>query len=247
MKVLHIIGGELDGGAARGAYWLHSGLGSIGVESAVFTNSINTLGDNSVITSSKTKADKVFNILRSQADNIFCSFYRKRKRVIFSTGCVGVDFTKTTEYRDADIIHLHWINAGLVNIRHLNKVKKPIIWTFRDMWPMTGGCHYSLDCEKYLYNCGNCPQLGGKHFTDLSYLVLKRKRKYIPKNLKIVAISHWLTDCAKKSSLFRGYDVRTIHNNIDTKVFFPIEKQIAVSGRYKLSQKWSSGSEPLWG
>ncbi len=26
-----------------------------------------------------------------------------------------------------------------------------------DMAPMTGGCHYAWDCEKYKMKCGGCP------------------------------------------------------------------------------------------
>ena len=37
MKVLHLVAGELTGGAARGAYWLHQGLRSLGVDSRVYT------------------------------------------------------------------------------------------------------------------------------------------------------------------------------------------------------------------
>lgn len=35
MKVLHVIGGNLSGGTARGAYWLHQGLRKTGVDSKI--------------------------------------------------------------------------------------------------------------------------------------------------------------------------------------------------------------------
>jgi hypothetical protein len=182
MKVLHIVAGDLNGCAARGAYWLHLGLKELEVDSKIFTNSKITLGDDSVVTTSKTKKDKLFNMIRSQLDNIFTIFYPKRKKIIFSTGFFGIDFTKTREYKEADIIHLHWIN-GLVNVKHLNKVNKPIVWTMRDMWPLTGGCHVAeaLECENYKTGCGNCKQLISKSSYDLSKYILNRKKKYIPK------------------------------------------------------------------
>ena len=226
MKVLHIVAGDLNGGAARGAYWLHSGLKELGVESKIFTNSKITLGDDSVITTMTTKKDKLFGIIRRQLDNIFTVYYKKRKRIIFSTGFFGVDFTKTKEYQEADIIHLHWIN-GLVNIKHLSKINKPIVWTIRDMWPLTGGCHYSMECEKYKTGCGNCEQLNSNGSYDLSKYIINRKKKYIPKNIKLVGISHWLSDKAKESDLFRDFDIRTISNNIDTNEFFVVDKKVA--------------------
>ena len=63
---------------------------------------------------------------------------------------------------DSKIIHLHWIN-GLVNMKSLKKVKKPIVWTIRDLWPLTGGCHFHLInkkvCTNFESGCGNCHYL----------------------------------------------------------------------------------------
>ena len=227
MKILHIVAGHLSGGAARGAYWLHSGLKELGVDSKIFTNSGITLDDDSVVSVANSKKSKAINMIRGQLDNIFPLFYKHRKKLIFSSGFFGVDFTKTNEYEDADIVHLHWINGGFVNIKHLGKIEKPIVWTIRDMWPMTGGCHYAMECDKYKTGCGNCEQLNSHSSYDLSKFILNRKKKYLPKDMKIVGISHWLSDEAKKSELFKDYDVRTISNNIDSKEFFPVDKDIA--------------------
>jgi glycosyltransferase involved in cell wall biosynthesis len=227
VKVLHIVAGDLSGGAARGAYWLHSGLRELGVNSKVFANSKITLGDDNVVTTMKSKKDKALNMVRSQLDNLLLLLYPKRKRIIFSTGMFGVDFTKTKEYKEADIIHLHWINGGFINIKHLAKIDKPIVWTLRDMWPLTGGCHYSMECEKFKTGCGNCEQLRSSSSYDLSKFVLNRKKKYLPKNMKLVGISNWLSERAKESELFKEFDIRTISNNIDTSEFFSIDKKIA--------------------
>lgn len=227
MKVLHIVAGELNGGAARGAYWLHKGLRKIGVDSYILSNCYDTLGDSEVFTTVDSKKNKAIKIILEQLDAAPSWLYRSRKRVIFSTGFFGKDFTKTKAYQRADIIHLHWINVGFVNMHHLKKVKKPIVWTMRDMWPMTGGCHYALDCIAYETGCGGCPQLNSKFSHDLSKIVLSRKKKYVPKNIKLVGISTWLSKCARKSSIFHDFDLRTISNNVDCQEFFPIPKDIA--------------------
>lgn len=227
MRILHIVAGELSGGAARGAYWLHKGLLELDINSQLLTTSKETYGDQTVTSITINKKEKLYQLLRRQADHSLQVFYRNRKKLIFSVGLFGFDFTKNQEYQEADIIHLHWICGGLVNIKHLNKVDQPIVWTMRDMWPMTGGCHYSMECERYQLGCGKCPQLGSQQNYDLSKLVFQRKKKFIPKTTKIIGISHWLSDCARNSSLFEGFDIRTIHNNVSTKEFFPIRKLIA--------------------
>jgi glycosyltransferase involved in cell wall biosynthesis len=225
MNVLHIVAGDLTGGAARGAYWLHKGLIELGVNSKIFTNSKTTLGYENIMTLT-SKKDKAINILSRQFDKLLLFFYPNRKRIIFSSGLFGLDFTKKKEYKEADIIHLHWINGGLVNIKHLSKIDKPIVWTMRDMWPMTGGCHYPMDCQKYKTGCGSCKQLESYEY-DLSKFILNRKIKYLPKNIKLIGISHWLSDKARESKLFKKVNIQTISNNINTKEFFPVDKKLA--------------------
>ena len=68
MKVLHIVSGNLNGGAARGAYWLHIALLKHGVESTLLTNSPITKGDITVVTTTKNKQDKAYNIIRNQCE-----------------------------------------------------------------------------------------------------------------------------------------------------------------------------------
>ncbi|SDS96760.1 Glycosyltransferase involved in cell wall bisynthesis [Halopseudomonas xinjiangensis] len=227
MKVMHVVAGELTGGAARGAYWLHQAMRSIGIDSVVYTNSRATHGDESVASTNTNKLQMVASLARSQADQSLASFYPKRSSGMFSTGLLGADFTRSAEYRAADVIHLHWINAGFIDMKHLAKIDKPLIWTMRDMWPMTGGCHYSMGCEKFETGCGSCDQLGSRSDLDLSRFVLNRKKKYLPASLKVVGISTWLTEQARRSQLFHDVDVRTISNNVDSAEFFPVDKQIA--------------------
>jgi glycosyltransferase involved in cell wall biosynthesis len=227
MKVLHIIAGDIKGGAARGALWLHQGLLDINVESRILTNSKETLGNHTITSVAQTTRELISNAFRARLDQLPVILYRNRKTEIFSTAIVGYNFLKHPLYQWADIIHLHWINGGFINIRHLSKVKKPIVWTLRDMWPITGGCHVALDCTKYQTGCGACPQLASSNTHDLSKYTIYRKRKYIPAQTTLVGISHWISDCARQSSLFKAFNILTISNNIDCKDFFPIEKNIA--------------------
>lgn len=222
-----MVAGDLNGGAARGAYWLHKGLLSKGVDSKLLISGRSNEIDSTVFPLSQNKISRLKTICRSQIDPLLLKFYKNKNSNIFSTGLVGYDFTKTQVFKEADIIHLHWVNAGLVNIKQLAKIDKPIIWTLRDMWPLTGGCHYSLECDRYKSGCGTCPQLGSQTQNDLSHFVINRKLKYIPKNLTAVGISYWLTDQAKQSLVFRDHKCLTISNNIDVDSFQVIPKDIA--------------------
>jgi len=226
VKILHLVAGDLSGGAARGAYWLHQAQREIGIDSMLVTSGRDNLGDDAVIALGAPNKSRVKFALLNRLGNLPTLLYRKRKPWIFNTGFAGIDFTKLPEYREADLIHLHWIN-GLVAMRTLRKVKKTIVWTMRDMWPLTGGCHYAIDCERYRTGCGGCPQLQSKGSSDLSRLVVANKRASFPKQLRVVGVSQWLSDCASNSQVFVTFPVQTISNNIDTQIFSPVDQQTA--------------------
>ena len=228
INVLHIVAGDLNQGAARGAYWLHKGLISNGVNSIMLNNgklagesyeSIININDFSYVS-------KKINFLRSRLDIYFKKTYRNSRDEIFSTGLFGYDFLGLEAYKEADLVHLHWINGGLMNLSILNQIKKPIIWTIRDMWPFTGGCHYSLDCNRYMVECGNCFFLNSKKEKDLSTYLFNRKKKILEnKSIEFVGISKWISNEAKKSKILGSENVSTIFNNIDTDVFRPYDKK----------------------
>lgn len=226
IKVLHVVAGDLSGGAARGAYWLHRGLLESGVESKMIIQN-NEGNDPTIAPIVKSKFQKLLALLRIAMDRLPAEFYRNRERSIFSTGISGFDIRKYSEYQWADIIHLHWINNGMINVNLLKKIDNPIVWTMRDMWPMTGGCHYAMECKGYENRCGHCPRLKSHRKHDISRYVLKRKKRYYTENLHLVAISSWLAECAKNSYLLNGYSVDIIPNAVDTKDFFPIGKKLS--------------------
>ena len=72
----------------------------------------------------------------------------------------GIDITSLPEFQQADIIHLAWINQGMLSlkgIRNILKSGKPVVWTMHDLWPVSGICHLSLGCERFKSGCSHCP------------------------------------------------------------------------------------------
>ena len=120
----------------------------------------------------------------------------------------------------ADIVHLHWVGDNFLPLKELRKIRAPIIWTLRDMWAFTGGCHYAGNCVNFREGCGNCPQLVVAAADDISARVNREKQHSWSKlPLTIVPLSEWLADCAKQSSLLKGKRIEVIGNPIDPSVF----------------------------
>ena len=108
------------------------------------------------------------------------------------------------------------------------KFKQTLVWTAHDMWPFTGGCHYSGECIKYTQSCGQCPQLKSLQNGDISRWVWWRKTKaWKNLNLTIVTPSQWLANCARNSSLFQDLRIEVIPNDLEIQRFKPIEKNTA--------------------
>lgn len=141
---------------------------------------------------------------------------------------VGADITSLPEFKEADIIHLHWINQGFLSLDGIRKIiasGKPVVWTMHDMWPFTGICHHSDDCERFQQECHHCPLLykGGAH--DLSYRVFQKKKNLFRNaHITFVACSQWLEKRAKQSALLIGQRIVTIPNPINSVIFKPESK-----------------------
>lgn len=225
LKVLHIVAGDLNGGAARGALWLHQGLLNEGVDSTILSNKRLEDEKKGVISLPTSFVSELFQTIKQKLDKLFLFSYLLRfDRLPFSPGIVGTDITKTKEYLEADIIHLHWVNGGFLSINSIAKINKPVIWTLRDMWPFTGGCHYSLECDNYQSSCGSCQLLSSENRNDLSNTLFKRKKLNFSNINKFVSISPWLESEAKKSSIIDADKVQTIMNCVDERLFYPEDR-----------------------
>ena len=158
-------------------------------------------------------------------------FYQKNKsvRFQFSTPLLGIDISKFKEIREADAIHLHWINKGFFSIETLKKLialDKPIFWTMHDMWAFTGGCHHSRGCLNFVHSCGDCAQyLASPDTNDLSNQIWSQKKLLINEShIHFIAPSRWLFDLAQQSSLIQENKLSLIPNPIDNEMFKPINK-----------------------
>lgn len=227
MKILIINTHDIQGGAARAAYRLHQSLLDAGVKSQMLVQS-KTSVDNTIIGRvNKTKAQKVIGIIRPTLDAVPLKFYKNKTDTLFSPEWLPFSgIVDAIEAIDPDVVHLHWICGGMIQIEDLGRIKKPIVWSLHDMWAFTGGCHYDEECGKYKFGCCSCPVLGSKKEKDLSRYIFTRKQKIFEKmdNLTIVGLSNWLADCAGQSFLFANKQVVNLPNPIDTTRFLPIDK-----------------------
>lgn len=226
MRVVHLNTWDIQGGAARGVYWLHKGLQHAGVDSILFSE--HKLSDDPSVIGIECRRtrDRLLREMRTYLNTFPLRRYQNKSSQMFSVARYSENIEKQIRQLNPDIINLHWICDGFLSPELIAKFNQPIVWTLRDMWPFTGGCHYAGECTRYKASCGACPHLGSNQERDLSRAIWERKRQsWQNVEITLVAISHWLADCAKRSSLFQNSRIEVIPNSVDAS-FKPRPKAI---------------------
>lgn len=226
MRVLHINTNDRDGGAAIAAMRIHKGLRDMGVKSAFFAQR-NLSGDVDVVFP-KGKKNRFKVAINMRFDPLIQKLFHVKTNHPWSMGYVPFDVVSPF-LLDAsfDVIHLHWINGGFLDIAKLKNIKVPMVWLLHDSWAFTGGCHIPFDCTRYQTTCHDCPELKENTRFDVAWWGFHRKRKCYPSSIHIVVPSQWLADAARSSALFSESDIRIIPNGVDVQRYRPVDRRAA--------------------
>lgn len=217
MKVLLVCTSERCGGGAIAARRLMEALNKNGVEARMMVRDKQS-DDNTVV--------KVGNKLSKFLERLTilprCGFSRSRLWQA-DIANVGIGITKTKAFKEADVIHLHWVNQGMLSLDEMDKIMssgKRVVWTMHDEWPYLGVCHYRGDCKEQ--ECRRCPILCG----SLPYNVYMRKRAMFHRwHPTFVGCSQWITDQARHA--MPSEQVVHINNCIPSALFHPTNMQQA--------------------
>jgi glycosyltransferase involved in cell wall biosynthesis len=257
MRVLHLSAGSLRRGASRGALWLHHGLRAQGIDSQFLTTDREATGPGVQSVAPGPFGSLLLTGLQ-QLDRLPLRAYRFDRRGTLSPGWIGLPIQAMPGYRVADLIHLHWINDGLLDLRSLRHCPKPIVWTVRDLWPTTGLCHYPQGCDRQAAGCGHCPLLPAPvwPWPDPSRRGYRRKQRLLRQApITFVGISPWVSQQLRASPIMAGRPVEMIWNCIDEQCFQPLAKAEArcalgldvEQGPVVLAELRSPSSEPWKG
>lgn len=226
MKVLFISTYDMQGGAAIAASRLFRAMQDAGCEVSMVVR-CKQGNDPAVFTAGSNRRNRAHFYWER---GIIYLHNRLSRENLFdvSIANTGVPVTKLPAFREADVIHLHWINQGMLSVKEIGDILssgKKVVWTMHDMWPFTGICHYAGTCNAYTTGCGECPYLKAPSRNDLSHTIFRRKQSaYRKGDITFTACSHWLKELAECSPLTQGHRVVSIPNPIDTGVYLPKDK-----------------------
>lgn len=127
-----------------------------------------------------------------------------------------------------DVVHLFNLPGYYLNhfalLEYLKEKKIPTVYSMMDEFVYTGKCTYPFNCEKFMTECMNCPQVHGypeSWFFDNSNRIFKRKQK-IYKDWDLLTITgiEWSCDKARKSAIAGSNRLEVIPHPINSKTLY---------------------------
>jgi glycosyltransferase involved in cell wall biosynthesis len=216
MKILFVNSYDSRGGAAKASIRIFESVNSLqGLEASFIVKKKESLNvqikeHNSILTKINFFFEKIIKLL-----------FLKNKKIFSFPIFNNSDFFNVLKKLEPDLIHMHWVNDGFIQISDLMNIEQPILWTLHDDWPFTGGCHLTHECTKYIDCCNGCPHT---RLIDITSRSLSKKKKIFNNiNLSICSPSQWLMDKSLSSNLFKNFLHFQIPNPINIKLFYKNE------------------------
>ena len=178
MRVLIVNTSERTGGAAVAANRLMEALNNNGVKAKMLVRDKET---NHITVAALPKSWKLHWNFLWERFSIWLSLHLRRTHLFeIDIANTGTDITQLREFQEADIIHLHWINQGMLSLKVIRKILnngKRVVWTMHDIWPATAICHLTLDCRQLhsVVNVVCCLKVVLRTTLQLRYGVRSRK------------------------------------------------------------------------
>lgn len=230
MKVLHLSTSNGPGGAFQAAERLHQALRGNGVDSWMLVR--DKRGDDPTILRLPITTQRLWARVARFLEQIPVVYRRSLFPQIHSPAWLGVGVCETIRRLNPDIISLRWVCGGYLSVAEIGRLaalRKPIVWTLSDMWPMAGAEHYAGDSRRYVegYTRTNCPP-SEKHW-DLNRWTWERKRRAWAqlKNLTVISPSRWLARCAEQSVLLKGRRIEVVPTGTNLRNYRPIDQRQA--------------------
>lgn len=219
MKVLHIAVNDFMG-AGMCALRINESLQKLGINSKMLVM-LKHSDDQTVFQTGKyiyylrAIIDRFLCILGlTITDSSKCLKMSRKSATAYSLPVSWVDLSGHPLVKEADIIHLHWINGFIDQPSFFEKVNKPIVWTLHDENLFYGISHYQASVLK-----DNPLE---KKYNDVKIESIKKINK-----LGIVFLSEFFFDKYSDNQRISNAYKSIIHNSVDYRKYKPLNKNAA--------------------
>ena len=244
MKIVLINHSDSRGGASVVTYRLMKALRALGHDASMLVAHKATDDPDVHLAASAIRAKLPF---FKEHLRIFkaCDFSRRNLFKI-SIASDGLPLARHPLVRSADAVILNWINQGMLSLDEIAVMAKErrVVWTMHDMWNLTSLCHHAGGCTQYEQTCSDCHFVSDKTLGERTWQ--RKKMLYDCSPLSFVAVSSWLAEKCRRSSLFTHFEPAVIPNAFPADKFYiepkktrhelnlPAEKKIILMGAARL-------------
>lgn len=223
-SVLHLSATDNEGGSGRSAYRIHNGLRDLGWRSRMLVGRQVTQDPDVQTVYGGGRLTRVAGRWVDQAT--------RRVGLAYQWQLWGGRLARHAWVHEANIIQMFNLHGGYFPIRLLPEMSRhaPLVWRLSDMWPMTGHCVYSGNCDRWKIGCGACPitheyvELG---IDTTAFLWRQKNNLYADCDITVVAPSSWTERLASESPLLSRFPVHRIPNGLDVETFRPMPREVA--------------------
>ncbi|MEQ8234745.1 MAG: glycosyltransferase [Gammaproteobacteria bacterium] len=223
VRVAHVCYSDARGGAAIGARRMHQAMCSQNVDSRLVV--IDKFSDDpGVIEVGRSRLQE---IARDRLQKHLLRTHRTGNPVLRSLNLFPSGMGAMLNRLDVDVVHMHWVNADTLSIGEIANLAKPLVWKLPDMWAFSGAEHYVLPDDPERFAEGYHPHNRPAHESglDLNRLLWRYKRyRWRERQFTIVGPSRWISECARRSAMFRDARVYNIANPLDLELYRPLSK-----------------------
>ena len=240
MNILHVNASDIGGGAARAAYRIHRGLFEHGAPHGIASQMrvISQLSDDpTVISGPPTGQSPVLRRLQPRLAQRARRGFRSGNPTLHSiawpaTG-LGAELQQRHRQGQADLLHLHWLGDSTLSIEEIGRLPMPLVWSLHDQWTFCGAEHYTSppmpgetasSDERFVLGYSSASRPVHEAGPDLNRLTWLRKRRAWRRPIQIVCPSHWLAECARRSTLMGDWPITVVPNPIDLNVWAPCDQ-----------------------
>ncbi|MFM7642895.1 MAG: glycosyltransferase, partial [Cyanobium sp.] len=237
MNILHVNASDIGGGAARAAYRIHRSLvehGAVHGLSSQMRVISQLSNDPTVISGPPTGQSPISRRLQPRLNRQARRSFRTGNPTVHSiawpaTG-LGAELQQRHRLGQADLLHLHWLGDGTLSIEEIGRLPMPLVWTLHDQWAFCGAEHYTSpplpgetasSDERFAVGYSPASRPAHEAGPDINRRTWLRKRRAWHKPIHIVCPSHWMGDCARRSTLMADWPITVIPYPIDLNVWAP--------------------------
>lgn len=213
MKILHVGSTDCAGGASRASYRLHKALEESGVESSMLVRRKSSHDPKVSVSGQASIFQNILEKLTPPFERALRRWSGNPTGSMWTFGIIPSRLATIINSTDADLVHLHWSGNGFLPVKTISQIRKPLVWTLHDLWPILGVGHYD----------DAIPESTTKGFSiDWESRIESLKRKYWG-GLGITAVgpSPWGIERLSRIHNRPGWLTTVIPYGLDTSVFKP--------------------------